>query len=486
MADLAPRIRAELEGCGVDPALPIVVACSGGPDSTALTALLAEAGCRRPILACFDHGLRPAEETAADAAVVRSLASRLDAELEEGRAPRGAIAAEAGRLGASIEERARRARYGFLAEVCRRRGAPVLVTGHTRDDQVETVLMRLLQGSDVEGLSGMRRCSPLPGAPGIRLVRPGLGVTRRDLEEYLASRDLHAAHDPSNEDRRFLRNRVRHEVLPFLESVFPGVRDGVYGSAQRLGEVADLVADAADRAAAWQEEPGSERRPPGGGLRMDRAAFFALPPPLRRRALFAAIDRIGSSHHRIPYRFLDSVPALDPGRRRGVVARGHGVRIELDGGWIACRRDIVPGGDRGYLYSVANELPRAMENRGCMEIELQGHGDCRERVCLEMEELEPPLVARSRRPGDAIALPAGHRVLKRVFQDCGVPTWARDRVPVLEDRRGVVAVCGKLVGAESAWRRGVRREDDGAASMQTRVAVDFREVIEPYAGQQSG
>jgi len=219
---------------------------------------------------------------------------------------------------------------------------------------------------------------------------------------------------------------------------------------------------------------------------MDRAAFFALPPALRRRALFSAIDRIGSPHHRIPYRFLDSVPAVDPGRQRGVLARGHGVRIELDGGWIACRRDIVPGGDRGYLYSVANELPRMVENRGGIEIELRGHGDRRETVRLETGELEPPLIARSRRPGDEIALPAGHRLLKRVFQDCGVPTWARDRVPVLEDRGGVVAVCGKLVGGKSAWRRGVRREDDGTASMQTRVAVDFREVIEPYAGQQSG
>lgn len=220
---------------------------------------------------------------------------------------------------------------------------------------------------------------------------------------------------------------------------------------------------------------------------MERDTFFALPDALRRRVLFTAIDRIGSPHRRIPYRFLDAIPAADPGRRRGVLARGHGVRIELDGRWIACRRDIVPGGDRGYLYSVARELPSTGTPHGIVEMELRGPDDGRETVCLEAGELEPPLIARSRRPGDEIHLSAGHRLLKRVFQDCGVPTPARDTVPILEDRRGIVAVCGALVGAKSVWRAGVRRDqDDAGANTRARVAVDFREVIEPYAGQQSG
>jgi tRNA(Ile)-lysidine synthase len=521
-AELSSRVASALASCGVSPQETVVVACSGGSDSTALAVLLAQAGRRALVLAHFDHGLRTPEEARADLESVRALAGGLGARLEEGRAAPGHLRQRAAEEGASLEDVARRARYAFLREVCERRGARVAATGHTRDDQVETVLMRLFQGSDVDGLSGIARCGPLPGAAELTVVRPLLSADRAALRAVLESRGVGYSEDRSNADTRYLRNRLRQEVLPAIEAAFPSVRRAVADTAGRLGEAAAALDEAARAALAWEREPaaGADDRPGGDagdaggaggaggraaptdtapGLRADRRAFFALPPALRRRSLFRAIDLLGGPQRRVPYRFLE--PVLDGGRggrgeepgawtggslradRRRVLARGHGIRIELDGRWIACRRDIVPKGDRGYLYCVARSIPPGASSGGIVELELVGSHGRREVVRIRSAALSPPLIARSRRAGDVILLDAGRRSLKRVFQDRAVPREARNVVPVIEDRGGIVGVWGVAAGAENAWRRGVLADAADGTETRARVGVDFSEVFGHYAGQ---
>lgn len=502
-AELTQKVASALDSCGVSPREPVVVACSGGSDSTALAVLLAEAGGRSLVLAHFDHGLRTREEARADLECVRALAAGLGASLEEGRAAPGYLQERAEREGASLEDVARRARYAFLREVCSRRGARVAATGHTRDDQVETVLMRLFQGSDVDGLSGIPACGPLPGAADLSVVRPLLCADRAALREVLDRRGVRYTEDRSNADTRYLRNRLRHEILPAIEAAVPSARRGVADTAGRLGEAAVALEEAARAALAWEREPSAASdtvptdTPPG--LRADRRAFFALPPALRRRALFRAIDRLGGPHRRVPYRFLE--PVLDggrgggggepgastggagTGRRRRVLARGHGIRIELDGRWIACRRDIVPKGDRGYLYRVAWPVPADASPDASVELELLGSQGRREVVRVRAAALSPPLIVRSRGAGDVILLDAGRRSLKRLFQDRAVAREARDVVPVIEDRDGIVGVWGGAAGAGNAWRRGVLADAADGTETRARVRVDFSEVFGHYAGQ---
>ncbi|MFO7780666.1 MAG: tRNA lysidine(34) synthetase TilS [Spirochaetia bacterium] len=467
--------------CALEHGEPIVVACSGGSDSTAVAALVSQAGYRPVICAHFDHGIRSAAESERDLSAVRALARDLGAELEVGRAERGRLAAEAREAGESLEDHARTARYGFLVGVCRRRGARVLAVGHTRDDQVETVLMRLFQGTELDGLAGMRLCAPLPFDHSITLVRPVLELGRSALRSYLEAVGIGFMEDSSNADTRFLRNRLRREVLPVVEAAFPAARRAVLETAGRLSEVADYISAEAERALTWRADCDSGTSPTE--LRADRETFFTLSGPLRRRVLFAAMDRLGARRRRVPYRFLDSVPGGDPGGVIRTVARGHGLRIDLEDRWIVCRRDIVANDDRGYLYCVARDPDDSSGPNGVLELEVRGRGGEREMVRLARNQLAFPLLLRPRRAGDSIRLSAGRRSLKRLFQDHSIPQGVRDMVPVLEDRLGIVGVCGGVVGVTGAWRRDVRVGAEAADAAPMRVALDFNEVISSYAGQ---
>jgi tRNA(Ile)-lysidine synthase len=179
-------------------AAPVVVACSGGPDSVALLALAADAGLA-PVAVHVDHGLRP--DSAADAEVVRAAAATLGVEWRSVRVAVG--------TGPNLEARARDARYGALQVAREELGATAILVAHTADDQAETVLLNVLRGSASAGLAGM---APRRG----HVVRPLLGLRRADVRAVVAVRGLTTVDDPTNADVRWRRAWIRHEVLPML------------------------------------------------------------------------------------------------------------------------------------------------------------------------------------------------------------------------------------------------------------------------------
>lgn len=194
---LLETLRARLVGLR-DTDRPVVVGCSGGADSLALLNLAAGAGCE-PVAAYVDHGLRPGAETEAD--VVREVADTLGVAVV-------AVPVDV-RPGPNLEARARAARYAALESVRSDRGAAATLVGHTADDQAETVLLNLLRGSAGAGLGAM---APRRGV----LVRPLLAIRRADTRALCDELGLDPVHDPSNDDRAYRRNWVRHELLPFL------------------------------------------------------------------------------------------------------------------------------------------------------------------------------------------------------------------------------------------------------------------------------
>jgi tRNA(Ile)-lysidine synthase len=196
--------------------LHVLLAVSGGPDSVALlrAALAAkrEAGGRGRLFAAhLNHGLRGA--AADDQAWVETLCGRFEIPVEVGAADVSAIAIEQGE---GWECAARTARYEFLGRTAERLGARFVATGHTADDQVETVLQRFLRGTGVAGLAGMPSTRPL--TPTVTLVRPLLGVRRREVLRYLRDLSQDYRHDETNDDLQFTRNRLRHEILPLLRT----------------------------------------------------------------------------------------------------------------------------------------------------------------------------------------------------------------------------------------------------------------------------
>ncbi len=238
-----------------DQPLTVVVAVSGGSDSVALLHVLyqltAEWGLTLHV-AHLDHNLRPA--SAADACFVAQLAHRWQLPFHHQQLPVAALTDN----GAGVEAAARRARYRFLTEVATTvtppGQPPMIALGHHADDQAETVLMHLVRGSGLRGLGGMRWVSqrligdlwpeapPAQGPQLIRLVRPLLGVQRADLLHYLQTHDLTWCEDSSNADQTFVRNRLRHTVLPDLAMINPNIIDTLARTAQILQQEVDRLA----------------------------------------------------------------------------------------------------------------------------------------------------------------------------------------------------------------------------------------------------
>ena len=220
VARLRREVARALDRDGVlGPGERVVVACSGGPDSTALVDALARLAPPRRlqlVVAHVDHRLRPGSASEADR--VARLAADRDLEFH----PLGVDVGE----GPSLQDRARRARHSALAGLATGLGATAIDLGHTADDQAETVLMRALSGAGPGGLAAMA------GREG-RLSRPLLRLWRRDVEAYCAALGLDCLDDPSNRDPRFLRSRVRHQVIPALEAVFPAARRRLVVLAER-------------------------------------------------------------------------------------------------------------------------------------------------------------------------------------------------------------------------------------------------------------
>lgn len=200
---------------------PGLIAVSGGPDSVALAHVAATAHWQVRIaltgLAHLNHQLR-GNSSDADEEFVRGLPAQWQMPGLTCLAGRVDVARRANETGDNLENAARQARYAWLAEAARRHGASWVATGHTADDQAETVLHHLVRGSGLQGLSGMPERRTLE--PGIELVRPLLSVRRHDVHAYLAEHRLDFRRDASNDDARFTRNRLRHDLLPFLETEF--------------------------------------------------------------------------------------------------------------------------------------------------------------------------------------------------------------------------------------------------------------------------
>ena len=216
----------------------VVIGVSGGPDSICLMHLLCSLDKNLQLTCVYvDHNLRP-DECLRESKLVESQCCRLKVDFV---AVSVDVPAEVSATGESIEACGRRLRYAALEEVRRSKQADIIAVGHTADDQVEEVLLRLIRGSGLKGLSGMR---PKNG----RLIRPLLEISRQEILAYLGSNEHEFCHDSSNESDRFLRNRIRMELLPLLEKRFnPSIRNTLLNTAKILEIEDDLLTIESDR-----------------------------------------------------------------------------------------------------------------------------------------------------------------------------------------------------------------------------------------------
>jgi tRNA(Ile)-lysidine synthase len=418
------------------PGQTVVVGLSGGADSTALLDALAWLAARDGfgvVAAHLDHGLRPG--SADDAAACQRLCRQLRVPLRLGRAD---VRARLARDRAGIEDAARRERYAFLREVMREEGAVAIAVAHTRDDQAETVLLRLLRGSGATGLGAMR-------ARQGDLLRPLLRLSRKDVLAHLASRGLAWCTDPSNTDKAFVRNRVRHELLPFLVRFNPRI-------AETLARSASILADEADFAvAAAAELLGRIRRTEGRSALLDRAGLAGAHPAVARAALRLALDDAGG---------LAGVAAVHVERLLGLARSAHasGRRMPLPGG----REAVVQFGAIRLGPRLGTPSPFALPLAVPGRVTIPGgptlvlraargpasSGPDRAVVAVQGE----PLLLRSRRPGDRVFVRGRSISLKRFLMERHVPVDARAFLPLVASGPDVLFVPGLPVDSPPGGR----------------------------------
>jgi len=277
------------------PGLRLAVGVSGGADSVALLrALHAQSAVLGLVLhvAHLHHGLRGPEANA-DQEFVRALATQLALPFHASQVD---TPSEAARAGESIEEAARRLRYQWYRQLLSKIQLDAVATAHTRDDQAETVCAKFLRGAWTEGLGGIH---PVVVFPEGRILRPFLAATRAEVEAYLTTLAQPWREDSSNRDLAFTRNRIRHELLPLLETWNPRLRD----------HLAQMSVLARDEEAWWQTELArlapqillagkpvrGGGRASGTGLALDVTRLAALHPALQRRLLRHAAQQLGSA-----------------------------------------------------------------------------------------------------------------------------------------------------------------------------------------------
>ena len=404
----------------------VVVALSGGADSVALLHVLLELQTRDELTlvaaAHFNHQLRT--EADADERFCSALASSVGVRFERGGADVRALAREQKR---SIEDAARRARYGFLGEVAARLGADGVAVGHTRDDQAETFLLRLLRGAGTRGLAGIR---PRAGL----IIRPLIDVRRLDLRGYAAERGLAFREDATNADVSIPRNRVRHELIPYLEREFsPGIVEVLAREAASAREDEEkLQADAIDLARSIVLTDTAHTAP-----LVDADQLKALHPALGARVAREALARLGSDRF-IGFdhiqRFLAFIDAPD-----GAALSLPGQQAVRRGRWIELR----PEPDRSLQARTEFHFPLSIPGEVVLDpqgwaVSAQWGWPGRSGSGLECVITAPklPLCVRSRRPGDRFQPPGmggRSKKLQDYLVDRKVAKAERDLLPLVVD-----------------------------------------------------
>lgn len=276
----------------------LVVGVSGGADSLALLhALRSVLPASRVVVAHVDHGLRPTAAAEARFVQATALAWGMRCEVET-----AAVAALAQQTGRSLEEMGRQVRYQFFARVAHLVGATAVAVAHNADDQAETVLLHLLRGSGLSGLRGMRPVSPLPlpEGNGMWLLRPLLDISRTDIEVYCQAHGLEPVVDASNEDMTFLRNRLRHELLPLLATYNPSIKTHLQQTAAIVAADYDVL-----EAALLVQWRAVYRGQGEGWLAIDRVLWRGLPLSLRRGILRRAVWQMAPQLTDVTFRALE-------------------------------------------------------------------------------------------------------------------------------------------------------------------------------------
>jgi tRNA(Ile)-lysidine synthase len=444
----------------------VVVGVSGGPDSLCLLHVLHRLRKDYGIelhVAHLDHRIRGLESRE-DAAFVARLAKEwgVSATIEARDVPQLARESKL-----AIEEAARQARYSFLAQVALAVGAHRIAVGHNADDQTETIVMHWLRGAGLAGLRGilpqtdlgeMRLEAAWPDHPplDLQLIRPLLEIPRAEIEAYCLKHGLNPRFDRSNLDTTYYRNRLRHELIPYLESYNPNIREVLRRSAQVIGDDYSFLQTELERV--WPTVVSSES---GEAITFDLERWRALPTSQQRSTLREAVHRLRRSLRNINWIHIENALWALRSKPAGTrVTLPQGLMLSIGyGDFTVADEGYVPEVDWPLL--LVESLPVAVpgitelpDSDWCLEAAItereeygRGYLDNPNpwQAFLDYEKAGSDLVLRQRRSGDRfqpLGLGGHEKSLHTFMIDVKIPRSLRDFVPIVASSRHIVWVAG--------------------------------------------
>lgn len=421
----------------IDPGDLVIVAVSGGPDSVCLLYLLHELRDELNfdlVVAHYDHGLRP-DEDESETQFVHRLAESMHLPCETEKA----LSLNSGKT-ASMEEKARDARYGFFEKVMDKCHAQKIAMGHNLNDQAETVIMRLLRGSGPSGLAG------IPPSRDHGIIRPLLEIKREEILSYLESRKLSYVLDSSNLETRYLRNEIRLKLLPQLLTYQPRL-------IEHLGQLADTLRNEnrylEKQAGEWVMKRAESR--PNGDVCIPISHFTHLPQPLRNRITRLILKKVKKNLRRIdrvhiidvyklamsqkPQCALTLPDGLTVKKRYDELLFSAGLEERIDPFFYR-----LDGLGTTYIKEIGRSISLVeLESRTGSNWEASpwiSH--------LDADKLSYPLILRNFKPGDRF-VPlgmAGHKKVKDFFIDLKIPSEMRGATPILLCKDRPIWICG--------------------------------------------
>ncbi len=455
MNEFEEKVLLGLNSCGIkiedlSEKNPLGAAVSGGADSVSLLASLSEILGKSGKKNCLEiitvnHGIRAKTETDGDAAYVESLCKNLGVKCETVAFAPGDVALESKRRKKGIEEAARGMRYSAFEKFIKSKNLAALCLAHNKNDQTETILMRLFNGSGSEGLGGIPRTRG-------KIIRPLLEITRDEIETYLKEKKIGWRTDSTNFENQYSRNKIRNVLVPFLNENFSGWKNSVLLSAKKVSDDNFFVQKNADEILEKNLKIEKNRAEIG------REAFFSAEPALQRRIIYSVLNKIGFGE-RFPFKLVEKICLWKKNQKNSLAFEN--LKIILNNEKIIFQNQTAPEEKKtvsfGYNFIFTSKTDSFEFHNVKYYIE---ENDKKTFLCVEninfektekvMFEISLPFFVGSAEPGEKIRAADGRlKKISDVFSDWKVPECKRNLIPVVRKIQGgveAVSILGKNFG----------------------------------------
>lgn len=453
-------VQRSLNRHGIERSTPLVLGFSGGRDSTVLATVLNRLEFSAVTLLYVDHGVRSKGELKRERTSVRDTAAVLGFPLVY-RTIHGELTGNGRGVRTDTETRLRRGRYIAFTEELEVGGSRVLLTAHHRDDNVETLLMRIFRGHGVWESGGIpaNRSLLLASGEEALILRPLLDVSSREIGEFVEENKLGWSEDSTNGSSDYRRNVVRHEILPVIEKTYPDIRRSLLRLEDQRTEIIEAL-ETEEMPLRW-DFAGTDR------IRCNRGDFTSLSLPRRFLLLRKGVSALGAPVYRVTYQ---SVHALfdriekTSGNYSGYLYEE--VEIQVYSDVIELKRAIVRPLHSGYLWRIEPNLHLSVD-RPAGTVRSVSTEKAQVWYTLRVRGTAP--VVRSVLPEDTITVDGITRSVRGIIVNSGIGKEDRDLVPLVEDDDGVVAVLGRLFGSTDRFRT----EKDEEILKEIRFGLSF-------------